>query len=275
MSEYFYEGDHTEAALPLQDTVGQRKRTRTDEEENAVLSYSRHVPPHARVRVICGAFSSLLSVRGHVLDGHGGFNAAEFPGLAFFYQPSVAAVESGTVVLHFPDNSTAGEVIAHYTRRQPCPVHGPFRCPCYVMHEVAGSIRQLLREIFCQHFPFEVTIDSERSYPHLRIDSASQTWSALLVGLPLPPRTFGPFPLGGVASPQSITHHWSQYSQKSKLAEDACVLCLTATTMHCASCACRICDRCAEKCGSCESRVCHGCSAVDESGMTICYRCAR
>lgn len=259
----------------MHDDATPRKRSRVEDDDTAIVSYSRHVPPHVRVRVLCGEFSALLSLRGHVLDTQGRFNTAEFPSLFFFYNPSVVCVESGTVVLLFPDCSSANESILHHTRHYPCPVHGPFRCPCHIMHEIADGIAQLLREVFCQHVPFDVTIDCERNHPHICIHSQSQTWSASLVGLPLPSRTFGPFPLGGIASPQSIKNHWSQYCQKNKVAEDACVMCSVATVTQCASCTCRVCGNCSEVCGTCGSRVCRGCSASDENGATVCYRCAR
>ncbi|KPA74808.1 hypothetical protein ABB37_09083 [Leptomonas pyrrhocoris] len=274
MSGFSFE-ERTEAALPLHDLAAPRKRHRVDTDENAVVSYSRHVPPHVRVRAICGAFSSLLSLRGHVLDTQGRFNTSEFLSLAFFYNPSVVSVESGAVVLQFPDDSPANEYIRHYTRHHPCPVHGPFRCPCHIMHEVAGGVAQLLREVFCQHYPFDVVIDCERNHPHICIHTQLQSWSVSLVGLPLPPRTFGPFPLGSVASPQSIKNCWLQYGKKSKVDENACVLCGVVASAQCASCSCRMCGSCAEECGMCESKVCRGCSAADENGVTICYRCAR
>lgn len=273
MSEYYWEGEHTDAALPVHYASGQRKRFRTDEEESALVSYARRVPPHARVRIVSNGLSSLISLRGHVLDPHGRFNITEFPSLAFFYNPLVVSVEVGTVVLHLPDNAPAREYIEHYTRCHPCPVHGPFRCPCHIMHEVADRVAQLLREVFCQHFPFDVTIDCERNYPHLCIHSQSQTWSASLVGLPLPPRTFGPFPLGGVASPQSIKAYWPQYCERNKVAENACVMCGVTTPTQCMSCSCRICVSCAETCGVCGSTVCRGCSAANENGTTVCHRC--
>ncbi|KPI90675.1 hypothetical protein ABL78_0271 [Leptomonas seymouri] len=274
MSEFHGE-EHTEAALPSQVAAVPRKRTRADEDENALVPYSRHVPPHVRVRVVCGSFSSLLSLRGHVLDAYGRFNTPEFPGLAFFYNPSVVSVESGMVVLHFPDSSPADEYIRQYTRHHPCPTHGPFRCPCHIMHKVADGIAQLLREAFCQHSPFDVVIDCERHYPHICIHTQLQAWSASLVGLPLPPRTFGPFPLGGVVSPSSIKNYWSKYCQKSTVDENACVLCGVTTSTQCASCMCHVCGNCAEGCGLCGNIVCRGCSAADESGTSICYRCAR
>jgi hypothetical protein len=264
-----------EGDFSVHDVVAQRKRTRVDDEEHAMMSYPRRTPPHARVRVVWGEFSSLLSLRGHVLDAHGHFNTAEFPSLALFYSPTVVSVESGTVVLQFADSSAVHGYVTHYTTHHPCPVHGPFRCPCRIMHEMADSVTQLLREIFCQHIPFDVTIDGERNHPFLCIRSESQTWSTSLVGLPLPPRTFGPFPLGGIASPQSIKRNWSQYSLKNKVVEDACVMCGVTTATQCSSCACRLCGGCAGTCHLCGSMVCHGCSAADEHGTTVCYRCAR
>lgn len=274
MSKPLFCGEDTDAALPVHDASVQRKRSRAEEEGDVLVSYSRHVPPHVRVQVLCGGYTSLLSLRGHVLDAEGRFNAAEFPGLTFFFSPSVLSVESGTVVLHFPDACPAHDYIANYKRHHPCPVHGPFRCPCHIMHEVAGAVTLLLREIFCQHAPFDVTIDCERSYPHMCIHSESQTWTISLVGLPLPPRKLGPFPLGGVASPQSIKSYWSQYGQRSKVSDDVCVMCGVATATQCASCACRICARCSEECGVCGGGVCRGCCAADERGVTNCYRCA-
>ncbi|CBZ24035.1 conserved hypothetical protein [Leishmania mexicana MHOM/GT/2001/U1103] len=273
MSKFFWDAGREEGSLQGPLLNAPRKRCR--EENYAIDAYPRHLPPHVRVQVAWENTTTFVSLRGHVLDPHGCFNSGEFPGLAFFYNPVVACVASGTVTLHLDNSASATERILREERPLPCPVHGPFRCPCHIMHEAADGVAQLLREIFCQHSPFDVSIDCHRPYPHISIDSQARTWSVSLVGLPLPPKSFGPFPLGNITSPQSIKIYWFQYIEKSKVIEDACVMCGVVSGIHCSRCLCRLCQRCGEHCANCGSYVCRGCSTAGENGTTICYNCPR
>ncbi|CAJ1017554.1 hypothetical protein, conserved [Leishmania lindenbergi] len=271
MSEFV--GDVVGAGASLQGPLLNAPRKRYREENYAIDANLRRVPQHVRVQVACENTTCFVSLRGHVLDAQGRFNSVEFPGLAFFYNPVVACVASGTITLHFDSSNTVTERILHEHWRPPCPIHGPFRCACYTMHKVADEVAQLLREIFCQDAPFDVSIDCLRPYPHIRIDSQTRTWSVSLVGLPLPPKAFGPFPLGTVTSPQSIKNHWFLYSEKSRVVGSACIMCGSGSVMECARCLCLLCTGCGEHCGACGRYICRGCSSAGESGMTICYNC--
>ncbi|KAK7201825.1 hypothetical protein NESM_000249500 [Novymonas esmeraldas] len=274
MGEVAGEGDAADPSLacPLLSSV--RKRCR--DESDSLVGYHRPLLSHVRVQIAWDdATTSLLSLRGQVLDAQGQFNAAEFPGLAFFYSPVVVCVACGTATLMLGDPRAATERLARETRHRPCPLHGPFRCPCHVMHEVADGVAQLLREVFCQHVPFDVSIDYHCPHPHLHIDSVARTWSLSLVGLPLPPLLVGSFPLGAAASPPSIKTRWLEYRERSRVVEDACVVCGTAAAVtHCSRCLCQLCQRCGEHCDGCGSYVCRGCCAVSECSSTTCYNCS-
>ncbi|KAG5486407.1 hypothetical protein LSCM4_07335 [Leishmania orientalis] len=272
ITEFFCDAAHSEGLLQCHVVSAPRKRCR--EENQEIDADPRHMPPHMRVQVAWENATSLVTLRGRVLDADGRFNAAEYPGLVFFYNPVVTCVASGTVTLHFDNSASVTERILQGGRQPPCPVHGPFRCPCHLMHEVADGVAMLLSEIFCQHAPFDVSIDCDRPYPHIHIDSQAKTWSLSLVGLPVPPKVFGPFPLGTSTSPQSIKKYWFQYIEKSKALADACIMCGTVPAARCAKCLCLLCQRCGEHCGACGSYFCHGCSTA-ESGMTLCYNCHR
>ncbi|GET86131.1 hypothetical protein, conserved [Leishmania tarentolae] len=272
MNKCFWDAGREERSLQSPLLNGSYKRCR---EENCTRDgYRGHLAPHLRVQVVWESTSTFVSLRGHVLDACGRFNSAEFPGLAIFYNPVVACVASGTVTLHVDNSPEVMERILCEKRLLPCPVHGPFRCPCHIMHEAADGVAQLLREIFCENLPFDVSIDCYRPYPHILIDSKSRTWSVALVGLPLPPKSFGPFPLGSITSPQSIKSYWSQYTEKSKVIEDACIMCGIVSGSQCTRCLSRLCERCGERCGSCGSYVCRGCSTAGADGTTICYNCS-
>lgn len=274
MSEFYGDVDAVEGALLPPLVSGPRKRGRDDNGSAALDAYPRHTPQRVRVQVVCERGTGFVSLRGHVLDAHGRFNAADFPGLAFFYNPSVASVACGTVTLHLGYTTASAHHVLHDKRHHPCPVHGPFRCPCHTMHQAAEGVAQLLREIFCQDAPFDVSIDCQRPYPHLLIDSQERTWSVGLFGLPLPPAVLGPFPLGNITSPQSIKNYWQQYNTKSRVAEDACAMCGGSTITQCTRCQCRLCPGCGELCSACNGFVCRGCSAECEGGASICYNCA-
>ncbi|KAG5485731.1 hypothetical protein LSCM1_07142 [Leishmania martiniquensis] len=249
-----------------------RKRCR--EENQAMEAHPRRMPPHMRVQVAWGNVTSFVSLCGHVLDAEGRFNATEFPALAFFYSPMVACADSGTVTLQFDKSGSVTERILQERRQLPCPVHGPFRCPCHLMHELADIVAKLLCEICCQHASFDVSIDCDRPYPHILINSQAETWSLSLVGLPTPPKVFGPFPLGTSTSPHSIKKYWLQYIEKSKVVDDACIMCGVMSETRCVMCLCLLCARCGELCGACGGYSCRGCSTA-ERGMTICYNCYR
>ncbi|KAG5498491.1 hypothetical protein JKF63_02777 [Porcisia hertigi] len=273
MSEFLCGAEHPGAAMPYALFSSHRKRCR--EETHTIEACSRRTPPHVRVLVACENTTALVSLRGHVLDAYGHFNSAEFPGLVFFYNPVVASVDSGAVTLSLCDSASITELILKQNWKTPCPVHGPFRCACNVMHKVADKVSQLLSETFCQHLPFDVSIDCQRLYPHIHIDSQTKTWSLSLVGLPLPQKMLGPFPLGAVASPQSVKKYWFEYTEKSKVVDNACIMCAVSTMTQCTRCLCPLCQCCGVICSACERYVCHGCSAACESGMTICYHCPR
>lgn len=237
---------------------------------------STFLPYHVRAVDESNGSSSFLSLRGCVLDLNGQFNTSGFPGLTFFYEPRVESIAGGTVVLGFPSTRPVAQKIQQLSGYHPCPVHGPFPCPCHAMHTVADIVAQLLAEVFLQDSPFDVAIDCYRKYPHIRIDSLSKTWEVCLVGLPLPDRIFGPFPTGKITSPQSIKSHWLQYIEKSRIAADPCVMCGSSTPSRCMFCHYRLCKKCTEVCGRCGANVCQACcfSAVGD-GVTCCYSCTQ
>lgn len=249
------------------------------------MSTKRHrlegseVNGHCRARVCCGGWSGVVRLyRPLTLDA---LEEKAFPGLAFFFSPSVVGARGEPCVLG--EGSTPCDELVAQRPWRPCNSHGPFRCSCFLLDALARALLQLERELMLRPRRVGVVVDNAGRHeeaPFVHIDTAKNVATLYLCGLPLPHRQYGPFPLSVVDDEHSINMALATTFSNMSPTEDknrACVLCIRDTDGACSVCRCVVCTECDVQCHVCKKRACKTCSVFSDEPPAdegfCCFNC--
>ncbi|ORC86404.1 uncharacterized protein TM35_000281200 [Trypanosoma theileri] len=193
-----------------------------------------------------------------------------FPGIAFFFLPHVIGMKDDRYLLALSEGETPCDSLIKRRPWQPCSLHGPFRCSCFILEQLARNVFQLEQELMMLRVRIEVVVDEKKDnqedmIPFLKVNTKERTVFLYLCGLPLPQRCYGPFNLYEVDDVMSIGHAITSALKGAQLMiKDfpKCVLCAIKTEDTCSVCQCVVCNNCGVLCLSCGKKACTACVVV-------------
>ncbi|RNF23621.1 uncharacterized protein Tco025E_02843 [Trypanosoma conorhini] len=188
-----------------------------------------------------------------------------FPGLTFFFAPRVVGVMNGHYVLSLNGVNRPCDHLLRQRPWLPCSYHGPFRCSCHALEQIARGVRQLERELtfLPRRLALRVTkAGKHETAPFIYMDNLTRAATICLCGLPLPQTVLGPMTLCLLDDEYSIARAISSAFSESHRKMNAgtkCVLCAAETDRTCSVCGCWVCAKCDIQCCSCGKNACKAC----------------
>ncbi|KAH9584207.1 hypothetical protein LSM04_003482 [Trypanosoma melophagium] len=196
-----------------------------------------------------------------------------FPGIAFFFLPHLIGMRDERYIFALSEGETPCDSLIKRRPWQPCNMHGPFRCSCFILEQLVRNVFQLEQELMLLRGRIEVVMendddnkkDHQEDVPFLGVNTKERTVFLYLCGFPLPQRCYGPIALYEVDNALSISNAIASALRGAQLMikhPPKCVLCAGETDDTCSLCHCVVCNNCGVLCISCGKRTCTACVVV-------------